>query len=112
MARPFPSLFPKKPKIQDFRLVPQVADHLVPNQVLGFFEFFTEREREKLFVSKGLQKPSRRRFRGIEDAPLAAYLVISVAFQIRRPFSSRDKTKSIAVRRGGTGFHLCSEADQ
>jgi hypothetical protein len=34
-----------------------VADHLVPNQVLGFFEFFRERERGKIFVFKGLQKP-------------------------------------------------------
>jgi hypothetical protein len=35
----------------------QVADHLVPNQVLGFFEFFRERERGKFSVFKGLQKP-------------------------------------------------------
>jgi len=34
-----------------------VADHLVPNQVLGFFEFFRERERGKFSVFKGLQKP-------------------------------------------------------
>jgi hypothetical protein len=36
---------------------PQVVDHLVPNQVLGFFEFFRERERGKFFLFKGLQKP-------------------------------------------------------
>jgi hypothetical protein len=35
----------------------QVADHLVPNQVLGFFEFFREKERGKFSVFKGLQKP-------------------------------------------------------
>jgi hypothetical protein len=35
----------------------QVADHLVPNQVLGFFEFFRERERGKVSVFKSLQKP-------------------------------------------------------
>jgi hypothetical protein len=34
-----------------------VADHLIPNQVLGFFEFFRERERGKFSVFKGLQKP-------------------------------------------------------
>jgi hypothetical protein len=50
-----PSLpFPKKP-LPHGR--PSVADHLVPNQVLGFFEFFRERERGKFSVFKGLQKP-------------------------------------------------------
>jgi hypothetical protein len=44
-----------------------------PNQVLGFFEFFRERESGKCFVFKGLQKPYRRRSKEIEDAPLAAY---------------------------------------
>jgi hypothetical protein len=34
-----------------------VADYLVPNQILGFFEFQGERERGKFFVFKGLQKP-------------------------------------------------------
>jgi hypothetical protein len=34
-----------------------VADHLVPNQVLGFFEFFRERERRKFSVFKDLDKP-------------------------------------------------------
>jgi len=33
-----------------------LVDHLVPNQVLGFFEFFRERERGKLLVFKGLQE--------------------------------------------------------
>jgi hypothetical protein len=33
-----------------------MADHLVPNQVLGFFEFFRERERGKRFGIKSLQK--------------------------------------------------------
>jgi hypothetical protein len=32
------------------------VDHLIPNQVLGFFEFFGERERGKFFLFKGLQK--------------------------------------------------------
>jgi hypothetical protein len=50
-----------------------VADHLVPNQVLGFFEFFRERERGKFSVFKGLQKPLSAHIQNIEDAPLAAY---------------------------------------
>jgi hypothetical protein len=55
---PFPSLsFPKKPEIPHSAWPTQVADHLIPNQVLGFFEFFRERERRKFFVFKGLQKP-------------------------------------------------------
>jgi hypothetical protein len=33
----------------------QVADHLIPNRILGFFEFQGEREGEKLSVFKGLQ---------------------------------------------------------
>ena len=33
------------------------AEHMVPNEVLGFFEFQGERERGKLSVFKGLQKP-------------------------------------------------------
>jgi hypothetical protein len=53
-----PSLFPKKPKSGTSAWPTQVADHLVPNQVLGFFEFFRERERGKFSVFKGLQKPS------------------------------------------------------
>jgi hypothetical protein len=48
---------------------PQVADHLVPNQVLGFFEFFRERERGKFSVFKGLQKPLSAQIQEIEDAP-------------------------------------------
>jgi len=43
----------------------QVADHLVPNQVLGFFEFFRERERGKFFIFKGLQKPLSAQMQGI-----------------------------------------------
>jgi hypothetical protein len=50
-----------------------VADHLVPNQVLGFFEFFREKEREKYSVFKGLQKLYRRNSKNFEDAPFAAY---------------------------------------
>jgi hypothetical protein len=42
----------------------QVADHLVPNQVLGFFEFFRERERGKFSVFKGLQKPLSAQIQG------------------------------------------------
>jgi hypothetical protein len=52
-----------------------VADHLVPNQILGFFVFFRERERGKVSVFKGLQKLYRRRFKNIEDAPFAAYRI-------------------------------------
>jgi hypothetical protein len=44
--------------------LPQVADHLVPNQGLGFFEFFRERERGKLFFFKGLQKPLSAQIQG------------------------------------------------
>ena len=47
------SLFP--PKSQP-RMTVQVADHLVPNQVLGFFEFFRERERGKYFCFQRLTK--------------------------------------------------------
>jgi hypothetical protein len=61
-----PSLsFPKKPKIRHSAWPTQVADHLVPNQVLGFFEFFRERERGKFPVFKGLQSLHRRRFEKI-----------------------------------------------
>jgi hypothetical protein len=55
----------------------QVADHLVPNQVLGLFEFQGEREREKFFVFKGLQKPLSAQIQGNEDAPFAAYCLIT-----------------------------------
>jgi len=41
-----------------------VAGHLVPNQVLGFFEFFREREKGELFVFKGLQKPLSAQIHG------------------------------------------------
>jgi hypothetical protein len=41
-----------------------VADHLVPHQVLGFFEFFRERERGKVSVFKGLQKPLSAQIQG------------------------------------------------
>jgi hypothetical protein len=34
----------------------QVAAHLVPNQVLGFFEFFRERERGEVFCFQRLAK--------------------------------------------------------
>jgi hypothetical protein len=50
-----------------------VADHLVPNQVLGFFEFFREREGE-VFCFQRLAKASiGADSRGFEDAPLAAH---------------------------------------
>ena len=52
-----PLSFPKKPQIHHSAWPPQVADHLVPNQILGFFEFQGERERGKLSVFKGLKKP-------------------------------------------------------
>jgi hypothetical protein len=50
-----------------------VADHLVPNQVLGFFEFQGERERGRVVFSKACKAFYRRRFKEIEDAPFAAY---------------------------------------
>jgi hypothetical protein len=56
-----PSLFAKKPYPA---WLTQVADHLVPNQVLGFFEFFRERERGKFFVFKGLQEPLSAQIQG------------------------------------------------
>jgi hypothetical protein len=40
----FPSLFLQKAEPPYWPT--QMADHLVPNQVLGFFEFFREREGE------------------------------------------------------------------
>jgi hypothetical protein len=52
-----PISFPQSRKIQHSAWLPQVADHLVPNQVLGFFEFFRKRERGSFSVFKGLQKP-------------------------------------------------------
>jgi len=52
-ASDFSLSFSPKPQT---RMVAQVADHLVPNQVLGFFEFQGERERRKFSVFKGLQK--------------------------------------------------------
>jgi hypothetical protein len=59
-----PSLFLKKPKTWFPAWPTQVADHLVPNQVLGFFEFFRERERGKFFAFKGLQKPLSAQIQG------------------------------------------------
>jgi hypothetical protein len=47
-----------------------VADHLVANRIWVFLNF---REDAKLSVFKGLQNLNRRRFKDIEDAPLAAY---------------------------------------
>jgi hypothetical protein len=40
------------------------VEHLVPNQVLGFFEFQGERERGKFSVFKGLQKPLSAQIQG------------------------------------------------
>jgi len=53
---PLPSLFPKA-EIPMSAWPTQVADPLVPNRVLGFFEFFREREGGTILVFKGLQKP-------------------------------------------------------
>jgi hypothetical protein len=51
-----------------------VAAHLVPNQVLGFFEFFRERERGEVFCFQRLTKALiGADSRNIEDAPIAAY---------------------------------------
>jgi hypothetical protein len=68
-----PSLFPKKPKILPTAWPTQVVDHLIPNQVLGFFEFFRERERGSFLFSKACKSLYRRRFREFEDAPFPAY---------------------------------------
>jgi hypothetical protein len=65
----FPSLFQKAGSAWS----PQVADHQVPNQVLGFFEFFREREGGSFLFSKACKSLYRRRFKEIEDAPFAAY---------------------------------------
>jgi hypothetical protein len=67
-----PSLFPQKAVPTAWPT--QVVDHLVPNRILRLFEFQGERERGKFFVFKGLQSLNRRRFKEIEDAPLAAYI--------------------------------------
>lgn len=65
----------QKPKSQHFRMAAQVADHLIPNQVLGFFEFFREGKRGGNFLfSKACKSLHRRRFKEIEDAPPAAHL--------------------------------------
>ena len=51
----------------------QVADHLVANQILGFLNF-REKERGGSFLfSKACKSLYRRRFKEIEDAPLAAH---------------------------------------
>jgi hypothetical protein len=47
------------------------------NQVLGFFEFQGERERGSFLFSKACKSLCRRRFKEIEDAPLAAYGISS-----------------------------------
>jgi hypothetical protein len=52
-----------------------VADHLVPNQVLGFFEFQGERERGRFLFSKACGSLYRRRFKEFENAPFAAYSI-------------------------------------
>jgi len=49
-----------------------------PNQVLGFFEFFREREKGGSFLfSKACKSLYRRRFEEFEDAPLAAYELLN-----------------------------------
>jgi hypothetical protein len=50
-----------------------VADHLVPNQVLGFFEFFREREREVFCFQRLAKAFIGADSRGLNDAPFAAY---------------------------------------
>jgi hypothetical protein len=68
-----PSPFlPHTPKSRHSAWPTQVADHLVPNQVLGFFEFFRERERGRFLFSKACKSLYRRRFKEVEDAPFAA----------------------------------------
>jgi hypothetical protein len=84
VALPLSSFPFKKPEFQSLRM----ADHLVPNQVLGFFEFFRERERGKFSVFKGLQKLLSAQFNKIEDAPSAAY-----------GFSHRDESSDKLVRK-------------
>jgi hypothetical protein len=70
------SLSPKSRKTHTPPWLTQVADHLVPNQVLGFFEFFREREGKEFLFSKACKSLYRRRFKEIEDAPFAAYACI------------------------------------
>jgi hypothetical protein len=50
-----------------------MVDHPVPNQVLGSFEFFREREGGRFLFSKACKSVYRRRFTEFEDAPSAAY---------------------------------------
>jgi hypothetical protein len=69
VALPLSSFPFKKPEFQSLRM----ADHLVPNQVLGFFEFFRERERGRFLFSKACKSLSRRRFKEFEDTPFATY---------------------------------------
>jgi hypothetical protein len=64
----------QKPKIRSVHGRPQVANHLVPNQVLGFFEFFREREGGRFLLSKACKSLYRRGFKKIEDAPFARLL--------------------------------------
>ena len=68
---PFPSLFLPKPNPAPPL---QVADHPVPNRILRRFEFQGERERGSILFSKACKSLYRRRFKEIEDAPLAAYM--------------------------------------
>jgi hypothetical protein len=58
------------------RMLHQVADHLIPNQVLGFFEFFREERGRRLLFSKAWKNLYRHRFKEIEDAPFAAYYLV------------------------------------
>jgi len=51
----------------------KIADHLVPSQVLGFFEFFREKRGGSFLFSKACKSLYRRRFKEFEDAPFAAH---------------------------------------
>jgi len=47
-----PLTFPKNVRNLTFSSRTQVSDHLVPNQVLGFFEFFREREGGEFYFQR------------------------------------------------------------
>src|SRR5882724_10132872 len=73
----FPLHFPPKfRRPGDSHGLTQVVDHLVPNQVRGSFESLGESEGEVFcfqMFSKACKSLFRRRFKKLEEAPLAAY---------------------------------------
>jgi hypothetical protein len=69
------------PKSQTPHSRPQVADHLVPNRILGLFEFREKERGGRGLFSKACKSLYRHRFKEIEDAPLVA--TIPPSFQMR-----------------------------